>query len=171
MPSSKRITITKEQWQEMLNKYIDISGIVLDFIFKNMNFLDAFKNVCESPIDKALPSSLDTSLGEQYLENFLKRSICDISIDNGMKEPRRLAEEQFGNRDETFNSYAFPLEAMELAERFYSNLFDRQKFLLLPPLSYATEEFFENLHLHFVLRSAREFMCPSDTFEYFKDFD
>nr|XP_042912152.1 uncharacterized protein LOC107449947 [Parasteatoda tepidariorum] len=169
----KRVPETKGELPGGLyppEKEIQISTTVLDLMYKNVNLLDAFKTFCETPIEKALPSSLDKSLGEEFLLKTLKKSICDILIENGMKEPTRLAEELFGNRIETFNSFAFSLEVMELAEHFYSKLWDSQKSLLLKPVNYVTEEFFENLNLPLMLREAREYMCPSDTFEYFEDF-
>ncbi|GFX65160.1 hypothetical protein TNCV_4820511 [Trichonephila clavipes] len=76
-PTFKEITISREQWAEMIKKYGAIENAAIDNMFQCMDFLTAYKTFCEGPIENALPSSLDVSLGQQYLTQILKKSICD----------------------------------------------------------------------------------------------
>ncbi|GFX13490.1 hypothetical protein TNCV_2192441 [Trichonephila clavipes] len=58
-----------------------------------MDFLTAYKTFCEGPIENTLPSSLDVSLGQQYLTQILKKSICSLLNEKGLKQPQTFAEE------------------------------------------------------------------------------
>ncbi|GFW12141.1 hypothetical protein TNCV_2277581 [Trichonephila clavipes] len=75
----RHIQITK-QWAEMIKKYGAIENAAIDNMFQCMDFLTAYKTFCEGPIENTLPSSLDVSLGQQYLTQILKKSICTKSI-------------------------------------------------------------------------------------------
>ncbi|XP_042912852.1 uncharacterized protein [Parasteatoda tepidariorum] len=165
----KEISISRAQWDEMLKCYNDIAASVLDHVFRCMNLLDAFKNYHEGPIEKELPPSSDNSLGQAHLKTELKNSICNLLVGKGLKEPKMMAEELWANSDATFNSYVFSLEEMEIAESFYSNLWENQNFLLMKPIYYVTTDFFKNLRLDLAVREARNFMCPEDTFEFYDD--
>ncbi|GFX29725.1 uncharacterized protein TNCV_2750591 [Trichonephila clavipes] len=70
----------------------------------------------------------------------------------GLKQPQTFAEELWGNREETFNSYVSSFEANEIADCFYHNLFENEHFLLLKPVHYVTQEFLKNLRLDIILR-------------------
>ncbi|GFU63729.1 hypothetical protein TNCV_1878641 [Trichonephila clavipes] len=72
-PTLKKITISREQWAEMIKKYSDIENGVIDNMFQCMDFLTAYKTFCEGPIENTLPFSLDVSLGQQYLTQILKK--------------------------------------------------------------------------------------------------
>ncbi|GFU77881.1 hypothetical protein TNCV_1138891 [Trichonephila clavipes] len=132
--------------------------------------LTAYKTFCEGPIENTLPSSLDVSLGQQYLTQILKKSICSLLNEKGLKQPQTFAEELWENREETFNSYVSSLEANEIADCFYNNLFENEHFLLLKPVHYVTQEFLKNLRLDIILREVRDMLCPPDCFEYYEDF-
>ncbi|GFS57281.1 hypothetical protein TNIN_235201 [Trichonephila inaurata madagascariensis] len=154
----------------MIEKYGAIENAVIDNVFQYMDFLTAYKNFCEGPVEHALPFSLHVSLGQQYLMQILKISICSLLIEKGLKQPQTFAEELWGNREETFNSYVLSLEANEIADCFYNNLFENEHFLLLKPVHYVTQEFFENIRLDIILREVRDMLCPPDCFEYYEDF-
>ncbi|GFQ96859.1 hypothetical protein TNCT_607641 [Trichonephila clavata] len=49
-----------------------------------------------SPIENALPFSLDVSLGQRYLTQILKKSICSLLNEKGLNQPQKLAEELWG---------------------------------------------------------------------------
>ncbi|GFY29235.1 hypothetical protein TNCV_4723631 [Trichonephila clavipes] len=76
-PPERHIQITK-QWAEMIEKYGPIENAAIDNMFQCMDFLTAYKTFCEGPIENALLSSLDVSLGQQYLTQILKKSICSL---------------------------------------------------------------------------------------------
>ncbi|GFX12484.1 uncharacterized protein TNCV_2929781 [Trichonephila clavipes] len=154
-PTFKEITISREQWAEMIKKYGAIENAAIDNMFQCMDFLTAYKTFCEGPIENTLPSSLDVSLGQQYLTQILKKSICSLLNEKGLKQPQTFAEELWGNREETFNSYVSSLEANEIADCFYNNLFENEHFLLLKPVHYVTQEFLKNLRLDIILRELR----------------
>ncbi|GFW04784.1 chromo domain-containing protein [Trichonephila clavipes] len=61
-PTFKEITISREQWAEMIKKYGAIENAAIDNMFQCMDFLTAYKTFCEGPIENTLPSSLDVSL-------------------------------------------------------------------------------------------------------------
>ncbi|GFS97313.1 hypothetical protein TNCV_1824741 [Trichonephila clavipes] len=136
----------------MIEKYGAIENAVIDNRFQRMDFLTAYKTFCEGPIENALPFSLDVSLGQQYLTQILKKSICSLLNEKGLKQPQTFAEELWRNREETFNSYVSSLEANEIADCFYNSPFENEHFLLLKPIHYVTQEFFENLRLDIILR-------------------
>ncbi|GFY27126.1 putative uncharacterized transposon-derived protein F54H12.3 [Trichonephila clavipes] len=138
----------------MIKKYDAIENAAIDNMFQCMDFLTAYKTFCEGPIENTLPSSLDVSLGQQYLTQILKKSICSLLNEKGLKQPQTFAEELWENREETFNSYASSLEANEIADCFYHNLFENEHFLLLKPVHYVTQEFFKNLRLDVILRES-----------------
>ncbi|GFW86211.1 hypothetical protein TNCV_4779231 [Trichonephila clavipes] len=94
-PPERHIQITK-QWAEMIKKYGAIENAAIDNTFQCMDFLTAYKNFCESPIENTLPSSLDVSLGQQYLTQILKKSICSLLNEKGLKQPQTFAEELYG---------------------------------------------------------------------------
>ncbi|GFX44447.1 uncharacterized protein TNCV_1394681 [Trichonephila clavipes] len=71
-PTFKEITISREQWAEMIKQYGAIENAAIDNMFQCMDFLTAYKTFCEGPIENTLPSSLDVSLGQQYLTQILK---------------------------------------------------------------------------------------------------
>ncbi|GFR08231.1 hypothetical protein TNCT_328941, partial [Trichonephila clavata] len=123
-PTFKEISISREQWAEMIEKYGAIENAVIDNVFLCMDFLTAYKTFCEGPIENALPFSLDVSLGQRYLTQILKKSICSLLNEKGLNQPQKLAEELWGNREETFNSHVLSLEANEIADYFYNNLFE-----------------------------------------------
>ncbi|GFY34855.1 hypothetical protein TNCV_845451 [Trichonephila clavipes] len=154
----------------MIKKYGAIENAAIDNMFQCMDFLTAYKTFCEGPIENTLPSSLDVSLGQQYLTQILKKSICSLLNEKGLKQPQTFAEELWGNREETFNSYASSLEANEIADCFYHNLFENEPFLLLKPVHYVTQEFLKNLRFDIILREVRDMLCPPDCFEYYEDF-
>ncbi|GFY04451.1 hypothetical protein TNCV_4415391 [Trichonephila clavipes] len=104
-PTFKEITISREQWAEMIEKYDAIENAVIDNMFQCMDFLTADKTFCEDPKENALPFSLDVSLGQQYLTQILKKSICSLLNEKGLKQPQTFAEELWGNREEIFNSH------------------------------------------------------------------
>ncbi|GFU78445.1 uncharacterized transposon-derived protein F54H12.3 [Trichonephila clavipes] len=58
-PTFKEITISREQWAEMIKKYGAIENAAIDNMFQCMDFLTAYKTFCEGPIENTLPSSLD----------------------------------------------------------------------------------------------------------------
>ncbi|GFS43356.1 hypothetical protein NPIL_292741 [Nephila pilipes] len=107
----------------MIEKYGVIENAVINNKFQCMNFLTAYKTFCDGPIENTLPFSLDVSLGQHYLAQILKKSIYNLLNEKGLKQPQTLAEELWGNREETFNSYVLSLEANEIAESFYNNIF------------------------------------------------
>ncbi|GFW88179.1 hypothetical protein TNCV_3500681 [Trichonephila clavipes] len=74
-PTFKEITISREQWAEMIKKYGAIENAAIDNMFQCMDFLTAYKTFCEGPIENTLPSSLDVSLGQQYLTQILKKNL------------------------------------------------------------------------------------------------
>ncbi|GFX08178.1 uncharacterized transposon-derived protein F54H12.3 [Trichonephila clavipes] len=154
-PTFKEITISREQWAEMIKKYGAIENAAIDNMFQCMDFLTAYKTFCEGPIENILPSSLDVSLGQQYLTQILKKSICSLLNEKGLKQPQTFAEELWGNREETFNSYVSSFEANEIADCFYHNLFENEHVLLLKPVHYVTQEFLKNLRLDIILRELR----------------
>ncbi|GFU89374.1 hypothetical protein TNCV_1783561 [Trichonephila clavipes] len=92
-PTFKEIIISREQWAEMIEKYGAIENAAIDNMFQCMDFLTAYKTFCEGPIENALPSSLDVSLGKQYLTQILKKSICSLLNEKGLKQPQTFAEE------------------------------------------------------------------------------
>ncbi|GFY04446.1 hypothetical protein TNCV_4415341 [Trichonephila clavipes] len=106
-PTFKEITISREQWAEMIKKYGAIENAAIDNMFQCMDFLTAYKTFCEGPIENTLPSSLDVSLGQQYLTQILKKSICSLLNEKGLKQPQTFAEELWGNREETFLIHMF----------------------------------------------------------------
>ncbi|GFY35760.1 uncharacterized transposon-derived protein F54H12.3 [Trichonephila clavipes] len=57
-PTFKEITISREQWAEMIKKYGAIENAAIDNMFQCMDFLNAYKTFCEGPIENTLPSSL-----------------------------------------------------------------------------------------------------------------
>ncbi|GFX13900.1 uncharacterized protein F54H12.2 [Trichonephila clavipes] len=65
-PTFKEITISREQWAEMIQKYGAIENAAIDNMFQCMDFLTAYKTFCEGPIENTLPSSLDVSLVTIY---------------------------------------------------------------------------------------------------------
>ncbi|GFW90505.1 hypothetical protein TNCV_2839521 [Trichonephila clavipes] len=105
-PPERHIQITK-QWAEMIEKYGAIENAAIDNMFQCMDFLTAYKTFCEGPIENAQPSSLDVSLGQQYLTQILKKSICSLLNEKGLKQPQTFAEKLWGNREKTFNSHMF----------------------------------------------------------------
>ncbi|GFT77177.1 uncharacterized protein TNCV_1984651 [Trichonephila clavipes] len=139
----------------MIKKYGAIENAAIDNMFQCMDFLTAYKTFCEGPMENTLPSSLDVSLGQQYFTQILKKSICSLLNEKGLKQPQTFAEELWGNREETFNSYVSSLEANEIADCFYHNLFENEHFLLLKPVHYITQEFLKNLRLDIILRELR----------------
>ncbi|GFQ73798.1 DUF5641 domain-containing protein [Trichonephila clavata] len=72
-PTFKEISISREQWAEMIEKYGAYENAVIDNVFLCMDFLTAYKTFCEGPIENALPFSLDVSLGQRYLTQILKK--------------------------------------------------------------------------------------------------
>ncbi|GFX65156.1 hypothetical protein TNCV_4820471 [Trichonephila clavipes] len=93
-PTFKEITISREQWAEMIKKYGAIENAAIDNMFQCMDFLTAYKTFCEGPIENTLPSSLDVSLGQQYLTQILKKSICSLLNEKGLKQPQTFASRQ-----------------------------------------------------------------------------
>ncbi|GFU54074.1 uncharacterized protein TNCV_3313431 [Trichonephila clavipes] len=85
----------------MIEKYGAIENAAIDNMFQCMDFLTAYKTFCEGLIENALPSSLDVSLGQQYLTQILKKSICSLLNEKELKQPQTFAEELWGNREET----------------------------------------------------------------------
>ncbi|GFX29498.1 hypothetical protein TNCV_4302371 [Trichonephila clavipes] len=83
----KEITISRERWAEMIEKYGAIENAVIDHLFQYMDFLTAYKTFCEGPIENALPFSMDVSLGQQYMKQILKKSICSLLNEKGLKKP------------------------------------------------------------------------------------
>ncbi|GFT97347.1 uncharacterized protein TNCV_243711 [Trichonephila clavipes] len=151
-PTFKEITISREQWAEMIEKYGAIENAAIDNMFQCMDFLTAYKTFCEGPIENTLPSSLDVSLGQQYLTQILKKSICSLLNEKGLKQPQTFAEELWGNREETFNSYVSSLEANEIADCFYHNFLKMNTFIV--KICNLTQEFLKNL-LDIILRENR----------------
>ncbi|GFW72942.1 hypothetical protein TNCV_830651 [Trichonephila clavipes] len=88
----RHFQITK-QWAEMIENYGAIENTAIDNMFQCMDFLTAYKAFCEGPIENALPSSSDVSLGQQYLTQILKKSICSLLNEKGLKQPHTFAEE------------------------------------------------------------------------------
>ncbi|GFY66002.1 hypothetical protein TNIN_441131 [Trichonephila inaurata madagascariensis] len=86
-PTFKEIIISREQWVEMIEKYGAIENAVIDKVFQCMLFLTAYKTFCKGPIENALPFTLDVSLGQQYLTQILKKSICSLLNEKGLKQP------------------------------------------------------------------------------------
>ncbi|GFS97399.1 hypothetical protein TNCV_4304921 [Trichonephila clavipes] len=80
----------------MIKKYGAIENAAIDNMFQCMDFLTAYKTFCEGPIENTLPSSLDVSLGQQYLTQILKKSICSLLNEKGLKQPQTFAEELWG---------------------------------------------------------------------------
>ncbi|GFW54281.1 hypothetical protein TNCV_1560591 [Trichonephila clavipes] len=86
-------TFKCEQWAEMIKKYGAIENAAIDSMFQCMDFLTAYKNIyCRGPIKNTFPS-LDVSLGQQYLMQILKKSICSLLNEKGFKQPQTFAEE------------------------------------------------------------------------------
>ncbi|GFW02003.1 uncharacterized transposon-derived protein F54H12.3 [Trichonephila clavipes] len=159
-PTFKEITISREQWAEMIKKYGAIENAAIDSMFQCMDFLTAYKPFCEGPIENTLPSSLDVSLGQQYLTQILKKSICRLLNEKGLKQPQTFAEELWGNREETFNSYVSSLEANEIADCFYNNLFENEHFLLLKSVHYVTQEFLKKSSLGYYFKRTAFYENP-----------
>ncbi|GFY27110.1 hypothetical protein TNCV_2067311 [Trichonephila clavipes] len=103
-PTFKEITISREQWAEMIKKYGAIENAAIDNMFQCMDFLTAYKTFCEGPIENTLPSSLDVSLGQQYLTQILKKSICSLLNEKGMKQPQTFASRQ---KNTGYNRYDY----------------------------------------------------------------
>ncbi|GFU79813.1 uncharacterized protein F54H12.2 [Trichonephila clavipes] len=95
-PTFKEIIISREQWAVMIEKYFAIENAAIDNMFQCMDFLTAYKTFCEGPIENALPSSLDVSLGQQYLTQILKKSICSHLNEKGLKQPQTFVPNSFG---------------------------------------------------------------------------
>ncbi|GFW91763.1 hypothetical protein TNCV_3400231 [Trichonephila clavipes] len=95
-PTFKEITISRERWAEMIEKYGAIENAAIDNMFQCMDFLIAYKTFCESTTENALPSSLDASLGQQYLTQILKQSICSLRNEKGLRNSRRLSLRSYG---------------------------------------------------------------------------
>ncbi|GFW70995.1 hypothetical protein TNCV_190861 [Trichonephila clavipes] len=127
-PTFKEITLSREQRAEIIEKYGVIENAVVDNMFQCMDFLTAYKTFCDGPIENTLPFFY-VSLGQQYLTQILKISICSLLNEKRLKQPQIFAEELWGNREETFNSYVSLLEANEIADCFYNNLFENENFL------------------------------------------
>ncbi|GFR18633.1 hypothetical protein TNCT_223011 [Trichonephila clavata] len=53
-PTFKEISISREQWAEMIEKYGAIENAVIDNVFLCMDFLTAYKTFCEGPIEKRI---------------------------------------------------------------------------------------------------------------------
>ncbi|GFX07872.1 uncharacterized protein TNCV_4161411 [Trichonephila clavipes] len=136
----------------MIKKYGAIENAAIDNMFQCMDFLTAYKTFCEGPIENTLPSSLDVSLGQQYLTQILKKSICSLLNEKGLKQPQTFAEELWGNREETFNSYVSSLEANEIADCFYHNLFKNEHFLLLKPVHYCNSRILKKSSLGYYFK-------------------
>ncbi|GFR00940.1 hypothetical protein TNCT_683891 [Trichonephila clavata] len=81
----------------MIEKYGAIENPVIDNVFQCMDFLTAYKTFCEGPIENALPFSLDVSLGQQYLTQILKKSICSLLNEKGLKQSQTFAEKSRRN--------------------------------------------------------------------------
>ncbi|GFQ98030.1 hypothetical protein TNCT_378171 [Trichonephila clavata] len=92
--------ISGEQWAKMIDKYGAIGNAVIDNMFQCIDFLTAYKNFCDCPIESALTFSLDVSLGQRYLTQILRKSICSLLNEKGLKQPQILAEELWENREE-----------------------------------------------------------------------
>ncbi|GFT67573.1 hypothetical protein NPIL_137341 [Nephila pilipes] len=92
-PTFKEIIVSHEQWAEMIKNYGAIGNTVIDTMFHSTDFLTAYKTFCDGPIEKTLPSSLDVSLGQQYLTQILKKSICSLLNERELKQPQTLADE------------------------------------------------------------------------------
>ncbi|GFS81881.1 hypothetical protein NPIL_189381 [Nephila pilipes] len=87
----------------MIKNYGAIGNTDIDNMFQCTDFLTAYKTFCDGSIEKALPSSLDVSLGQQYLSQILKKCNCSFLNKRGLKQPQTLAEELWGNRVETIH--------------------------------------------------------------------
>lgn len=165
----KKIIITFSQWIEMISKYDRIASCVSEYNFQTMDFINAYMQCCEDPVVQTLSPSLDVSHGQEFALQILRDSLCQILKEGGLKQPVRIAEELWANKERTFNSFALSVDVMDFAKSFYDNLFDNQKFLLLKPVYYVTSEFLKNIDLVSVLREAKTVLCPPYTFEYFED--
>ncbi|GFV96776.1 uncharacterized transposon-derived protein F54H12.3 [Trichonephila clavipes] len=62
----------------MIEKYGAIENAAIDNMFQCMDFLTAYKTFCEGPIENALPSSLDVSLG--YEQNWRRELFIVFEI-------------------------------------------------------------------------------------------
>ncbi|GFT22897.1 hypothetical protein TNCV_1857171 [Trichonephila clavipes] len=130
------------------------------------NFIDfTFKRIKYSP-DKE-PTFKEITISREQWAEMIKNMPPERK---GLKQPQTFAEELWGNREETFNSHVSSLEANEIADCFYHNLFENEHFLLLKPVHYVTQEFLKNLRLDIILREVRDMLCPPDCFEYYEDF-
>lgn len=169
----KTITITSSQWRKMLEMYDDIAAIILDNIFGSMDFLSAYMSFEDRDIEECLPDSLDVSLGIECLLEHLKNSVSDCIKESGcLKDPQSLAEELWGNRVQTFNSVALHVKVSEIADTFYSRIWEYRDFLSLSrPANYITRTFLMNIRLQDILKEVRNTLCPPNVFEFFEDFE
>lgn len=168
---TKSITITDEQWKRMMEQYEEISTAVADAFYGSVDFLAAYEKIHDLPIETKLPCSLDVSLGECYLAESFQNSFCKFMKINGvLKDPATFAEEQFGNREITFNTIALCQDLQGLVHCFYDELLEVPNFLALTPHSYLTRDFLKNVCLKSELQKSRKYFCPDNTFEYFEDY-
>ena len=145
-------------------------AVVLGHVYNNMDFLNAYICFAEGPIPESLPRTLDNDLGIAYLMQVLQNALIDNFKEKGLKQPEMLdCEELWGNRVETFNSFALTIDVNDIADTFYYSLWDSQNFLSMKPVFYVSLEFLKNVSLSTVLAEARNTLCPENAFEFYED--
>lgn len=168
--NGKCITINKAQWLNLLNHRNAIMSVVLSHVYDNMNFLMAYTCFAEGPIPESLPKTLDNDLGAAYIAQVLINALIANFKEKGLKQPEMLdCEELWGNRVETFNSFALTIDVSDIADSFYYDLWESQDFLSMKPVFYVTMEFLRNVKLSTVLADVRDTLCPDNAIEFYQD--
>lgn len=170
---SKSIEITSDQWTEMMVRYNQICQALLNHVYASIDFMTAYLPFDDRPLDETMTPSADVSNGHQYLLEVLRATLYDSLKEKGcMKEPELRAEEMWGNSVCTFNETALFVDETELAESFYSRIWEVKDGLRLhKPAMYVTKTFLRAVRLQDILNDVRDRLCPPNTFEIFQDFE
>lgn len=82
-----------------------IAASLLDCVYSNMDFLEAYSSFAEEPILVSLPSFSNTSLGAHQLIQALKSTLIDLLKEKVRKQPEiKGCEKLWSSRVKTFNS-------------------------------------------------------------------
>lgn len=146
---SSSIVITSAQWKCMWDQYELISTAVLNLIYNDVDFFAEYSALFGEPLDDSLPSSLDVSLGTQYLKDTLLKCVreCLMSEDVVRDTPEVSVR--------SFNSKALNLERTALIKQFYNSVWDEEPYLALKPAMYITRDFLKSVHLNDLIVNIR----------------
>lgn len=163
MRKSRSIIITSEHWTIITEKLGDVLGIVVDYKFKNVNFLKEYEKCCEGNVNENLPASFDVSVGTQYVTELLVETVCDIIKRNQkMCSPEYYDDTEVVNNNSILelNSMMLDVTAHDIAQTFYENLWSHPRHLTLNPVEYVTIDFLKTVELNKVVRQARSVLLP-----------